>query len=404
MNIARLLTQSGRSKAGFLSDQAELKNSLFVGVCETWLSPDIVDAEVCHNFPGYSILRADRVSRQGGGVALYLSDSLSGDVIASFDNSVCQALVVMIHQINTCVCVCYRPPDTRLAEFSDMLQCVDTALTSLPDPTPNIVVMGDLNFPRTSVHWHRSDEGNVFPLVANHREEETPEGKQDRLQAQKLVDLATRHSLLQVVEGATHGAECLDLVWTNNCDLVSCCELENFSEFSDHKMITANTTFMFNQRVEVLEEQFLCPTGRRYKSFDYSKAPWPLIEQQLGQIDWQPMEETAKNSPEAALAWFHEKVLDVLESHVPKKKPRKSGKPSKMHRMRKLLWRRLAKVDNKLKAASTMHKKAKFLQQKWDLEKQLAEDYLAVNNSAEDSAVLRIKENPKAVFSFARAG
>ena len=92
INIARLLTRSGRSKAGFLSDQAELKSSLFVGVCETWLSPDMADAEVCHDFPGYSILRGDRVHRQGGGVALYLKDSLSGDVIASFDNGVCQLL------------------------------------------------------------------------------------------------------------------------------------------------------------------------------------------------------------------------------------------------------------------------------------------------------------------------
>ena len=101
MNIARVLTQSGRSKACFLSDQAELKNSLFVGVCETWLSPDIVDAEVCHDFPGYSVLRADRVTRQGGGVALFLSESLSGDIIASFDNGVCQAIVVMIQIICT---------------------------------------------------------------------------------------------------------------------------------------------------------------------------------------------------------------------------------------------------------------------------------------------------------------
>ena len=49
-----------------------------------------------------------------------------------------------------------------------------------------------------------------------------------------------------------------------------------------------------------------------------------------------------------------------------------------------------------------MHKKAKLLQQKWDLKKQLAEDYLAVTKSEEDSAVLRIKENPKDFFSFAR--
>ena len=70
--------------------------------------------------------------------------------------------------------------------------------------------------------------------------------------------------------------------------------------------------------------------------------------------------------------------------------------------MKKLIWRRLAKVDCKLKSASTMNKKAKLLQQRWDLEKQLVEDYLAVNNAEEDGAFLRIKENAKSFFSFAR--
>ena len=114
------------------------------------------------------------------------------------------------------------------------------------------------------------------------------------------------------------------------------------------------------------------------------------------------MEDIAQNSPEKALEWFHEQVLQVLETKVPRKKIRKPGSISKMHRMRKLIWRRMAKVDCKLKSASTMHQKAKFLQQKWDLESQLAEDYISVNNSKEDDAVLRIKENPKAFFSFAR--
>ena len=71
-NIQRLITPSGKSKTKFLSDQAELNNALFVAVTETWLHSDIFDAEVTHDFPGYSILRCDRVGRQGGGVALYL--------------------------------------------------------------------------------------------------------------------------------------------------------------------------------------------------------------------------------------------------------------------------------------------------------------------------------------------
>ena len=60
-----------------------------------------------------------------------------------------------------------------------------------------------------------------------------------------------------------------------------------------------------------------------------------------------------------------------------------------MHRLRRLLWRKLTKVDSKLKMASTMHKKSKLLAEKWKLERQLAEDYTATNNAEEDEVVLR---------------
>ena len=116
MNIARLITLSGRSKSSFLSDQATDKNCMFVGVTESWLTSDILDSEVTHDFPGFNILRCDRSGgRQGGGVALYLRDDLTGDILATFANSVCELLIVKIHQLDTVVCVAYRPPDTRIS-------------------------------------------------------------------------------------------------------------------------------------------------------------------------------------------------------------------------------------------------------------------------------------------------
>ena len=403
MNIARLMTQSGRSKAGFLSDQALLREALMVGVCETWLEPSIMDSEVLHNFTGYSIFRGDRTNRQGGGVALYLNDKLSGDTLASFDNSVCQAIVVMVHQTNTCVVVCYRPPDTRVAEFNGMIETVETTLAALPTPVPNIVIMGDFNLPRSVVQWQRSEEGNLFPLVAPHREGETAGGKQDRLQAHRLMELAAKYFMQQEVDMPTHAAECIDLIFTNNCDLVSGCQTENLPLFSDHKLVIAHTTFHLNEEREKLEQQYLCPVASRYNALDYNKAPWAEVETKLGQVDWKPMDELSKSSPDDALAWFHDKLLPILEEMVPKKKIR-LGKPcSKMHRMRRLLWRKLAKVDSKLKVASTMHKKSKLLAEKWKLEEQLQSDYTSTNNAEEDEVVFRMKENPKAFFSFARA-
>ena len=50
-----------------------------------------------------------------------------------------------------------------------------------------------------------------------------------------------------------------------------------------------------------------------------------------------------------------------------------------------------------------MHRKAKLLAEKWLLEAQIASDYTASNNIAEDQVVLRMKENPKAFFTFARS-
>ena len=44
VNIARLITPSGRTKSGFLKDQAESNNCLFVGVTETWLNEGVLDS------------------------------------------------------------------------------------------------------------------------------------------------------------------------------------------------------------------------------------------------------------------------------------------------------------------------------------------------------------------------
>ena len=171
-----------------------MNNSIFVAVTETWLKDNIFDSEVSHNFQDYTILRSDRSGRSGGGVALYLRDDLSGDVIAKFDNDACEALVVRIQQLDHIVVVVYRPPDTRHAEFSAMLKVLDTALCSLPTPTPTISVMGDFNLPVSAVKWLRNDEGLIMPLIANHRENETSDGKQDRLQAQHLVEFVNKHN------------------------------------------------------------------------------------------------------------------------------------------------------------------------------------------------------------------
>ena len=123
---------------------------------------------------------------------------------------------------------------------------LDICLSKLPSPTPTIAVMGDMNFPKQSLAWSRSDgdtSGDLVPLVAAHRDGETVGGKQDRLQAAKLCDLATKHSLLQQVDQPTHGVEILDLIFSNNPDLISSVSVDAWPSFTDHKLVTAFTSF-----------------------------------------------------------------------------------------------------------------------------------------------------------------
>ena len=363
VNINRLITPSGRTKSGFLADQAELKSALFVAVTETWLNDGVFDSEVCHNFPGFSFFRSDRIGREGGGVALYLKDTLTGEVLGTFDNKVCQFLTVKIHQLDTVVTVFYRPPDTRMAEFTEALQKLDKILSDLPTPTPIMAVMGDFNFTRQTVTWSRGDEGHLVPIVSSHRDGETVGGKQDRLQAQRLVEFSVKHNLIQQVDVVTHGVETLDLVLSNDDDLVSEVTAEEYSQFTDHRLLTGSLSYKSLEEEEEQEEEYLLGVGKRFSKLDFYKAPWPEIQEELAKIDWESVKTASSDDPTLGLNIFNEKILEVLEKHVPERKKGKK-KRRQMCRQRRSMWRRLSKIKKKIKSTENIHKLSKLVQER----------------------------------------
>ena len=107
--------------------------------------------------PGYTVIRQDRHGRIRGGVCLFLRDNLTGEVLCSYSNGVCEVLIVKVYQLDTIVVVLYRPPDTDLCEFTPILNKIDSVLQNLPAPAPNITLMGDLNFPSSVITWQVAD-------------------------------------------------------------------------------------------------------------------------------------------------------------------------------------------------------------------------------------------------------
>ena len=95
--------------------------------------------------------------------------------------------------------------------------------------------------------------------------------------------------------------------------------------------------------------------------------------------------------------------MDILEKLVPKrKKPRKKSK-LKINKMRRNIWRRLAKIKRNIVKASSIQKLTGLIQKKRELEEQLKADCTAENVQQEDQAVFNLKSNPKSFFSFARS-
>ena len=239
--------------------------------------------------------------------------------------------------------------------------------------------------------------------METHRLEGREGSAQVRQQAANLCDLALKHNLIQQVDQVTHGREILDLIFVNNEDLVSSVLATAWPAFTDHSIVTAATSYSLKKE-KVFEETHLLYSGQKLKRLNFSKANWIDIRNELIKVDWSPMQDLAKTCPTSAHTWFMEKLIPILEALVPVKARKQAGlSRHRVNRRRKLLWRKLRKIQRKIEKSGSTSKLSKLLQDKWGLEVELQTEYSAQSKYEEEKATLNIKKNPKAFFSFAKS-
>lgn len=121
-----------------------------IAVCETWCRPD--EPDTLYNLPGYTLHRADRNARQGGGVAVYvrsdLSHSLTDIVLDQGSESLWITIQPSTEQLLTLGCV-YRPPGGDANTFCQSLEHV------LRHPTKPFLIFGDFNAKNSA--WYHAD-------------------------------------------------------------------------------------------------------------------------------------------------------------------------------------------------------------------------------------------------------
>lgn len=146
-----------------------------IALTETWLSDDIVDAELS---PNYTIFRQDRSARtsdrrRGGGVLIAVRNSpvhaCTRVVSEGYEHLEQVAVRVKVHNHHILVCCIYiRPnsdPDIYVSHGAAVQELLD-----LSTHDDSVIVTGDYNLPHLS--WYFDDDLNcLIPLNASSEQE-----------------------------------------------------------------------------------------------------------------------------------------------------------------------------------------------------------------------------------------
>ena len=130
-----------------------------LGVTETWLSDS---NQELYNISGYNFVTQSRVNKPGGGVGMYINENLNYLVRNDLSNNLphIESLFVEIcytNASNILVGCIYRPPNTDVALFNDVIQSVLSKSTKFR----TAFLMGDFNLDLLNI------ENNTHTPTAN---------------------------------------------------------------------------------------------------------------------------------------------------------------------------------------------------------------------------------------------
>ena len=184
---------------------------------------------------GYNIFRGDRNEIKQGGTAIYLHNNIDGEMITSYSKNKCDMVAIKVKSLNLINIVCYRPPKTKMVDFKPMIDEIKKIFSEMERPDPTIIWTGDFNFP--FVKWQECSSGGT---TWEYKPEENTM-LDEKEQFKYVMELSSNYNLLQLIDKPTRDKNTLDLIFTNEMELFSNCEISK-SGLSDHNFIECTTT------------------------------------------------------------------------------------------------------------------------------------------------------------------
>lgn len=379
-NIQGLIPQSKtqKSKLQYLGDLAYTYHPKILAFTESHLSSDVSDAEI--HLQNYTPYRSDRKNRSHGGVVVYVLNSLVCDNIFTFSDYYCSLSIVKIPELNMVLIAVYRPPDSPTDSFHEIVNHIGTTVRSLSNPVPDIIIVGDFNFPRI-----------LWPLGQIGKGGTTSEQNQSKLLLNLMGDLF----LSQYILKPTRENNILDLVLTNNDKLIHNYDVVP-TIFSDHNLI--NISLNYEAALPIPCHQNI-RTAPVFSQLNFLSADWDMINACLMEVEWGALLDECNHT--AMVDAFVEKIEQICLDLVPPKR-KKSKKFNNIPRDRKIMMKKRTKLTKQLKLCSSPYRQRKIFNDIHHIERDLHHSYTSSRQNEESKAVSSIKANPKYFYAYAK--
>ena len=367
MKILLINFQSIKNKSADLEQLIYHHQPDIIQGTETWLNPDISSSEI---FPSnYTVFRRDRKTDDHGGVIF----ACKKDIIVTERKEFSSESEMLWHQIelkgrsSILLGTVYKPKHND-AVTVDNLQNVLTKINHKL-PNNNIIVCGDFNQP--NVDWN-----NLCTIPSTWACSKT---------ANKLINVTVENGLDQVVDKPTRGNNILDLVLTNNTNVIRKIEVE--PGLGDHEMV----------RVE-LDLKLKRKKANKRKVFIRQKADEKGIKEDILQFQ-QKFRDIEDKPVQEQWDCLEEEIKNTMDRRVPSKSSSTRHDLPWFGRKHRRLTRCKQRLYYKAKASG--------LPEDWERYKVIQKTtrrslQRAKRGYISDHLANNIKDNPKAFWTFVK--
>jgi hypothetical protein len=381
---------------------SELYNGALITLTESHLKDDIISAEI--EMTGYQVLRADRTDRKGGGVVTYIREDLSVTNVKEFSNNYCEYLACYLPGLKTALVTIYRPPSCPTSKFKEAIDGINTWLEVFEKHGqlfPNLIINGDLNL-KSMNYWEPHDINNLRDRAL------TRTLSIDNKQALLLLELVDQHMMQQLITEPTRGDAILDLLFSNNQELLSKITIIENIIISDHKTIVAGINIIVGQTTAKPATNFSASTLPEYNFDLATESEWKVIRHNLTQFNWTKFRQSTNSDDllDNLLEALVSSTSSVLTKRSEFKLLTSRGKPfsSKnwIPREVRTLLRRKLQASKKLREASTPARCSKLRDILLKTEAELRDSHRLKKLTEEQSAWREMKSNPNAFYKYVK--